>query len=171
MPPSPPGPGGRISGVAGVGEILKTEILASCPPSERGQLGAQFFIFPVFQFPAPNTANRKPAPPRTPGVIPDHAQVRSHSAPDCPALGCFPCEWTPGPGCPRRPAEATCIATSVRDSNWYYKMKKSLSTNFQLAVSSARIGFRLIAIDPVIQEGHPRWSPKCSFCCDLRVSR
>jgi hypothetical protein len=50
-------------------------------------------------------------------------------------------------------------------------MKKSLSTNLQLAVSSARIGFRLIAIDPVIQEGHPRWSPKCSFCCDLRVSR
>ena len=35
----------------------------------------QFFRFSGFQFPAPDRADRKPAPPRAPGVIPETPRI------------------------------------------------------------------------------------------------
>jgi hypothetical protein len=71
------------------------------------------------------------------------------------------------PGGIARPADAACIGTSPWVSNFYDKMKKPLSSNYNSAEPSARIGFLSIALDSVNQNGHPRRPLRCSCSCGL----
>jgi len=78
-----------------------------------------------------------------------------------------PVTGTLRPDRPRERRRHICNDTSASASKCFHMMKKPLITNYPSASSSTRIGFLSIALDSVIQNGHPRRPQKCPCCFGL----